>query len=323
MEKQTTISLEIYNQPDAKWNSRLKSCTSGTLFQTSEFAKFTQQTFNSESNYLTFLNSTGKIVGQILILKMPASNSRVKSIINNLTKKPSFQFRWTYGPVLFDEKHKSQILDLLQTFFKSQNFKIFGSEHPLQSDIFHKTSIFNTKQWATFIIDLSKTEEEIFKKFSKNSVQKNLKRSNKHGVTIKEISRDELCHLNNLRKDPINKKYTDTLKELEFRWDSLHDVGWNVFLAFYENQPVGGISISHFNGYITEQGISRSTLDYQQKLYSQDLLKWNIIQWGIRNKMKFFDLAGVNPTPSNKKEEGIFNYKKKWGGDLISYNLIV
>ncbi|RZD45866.1 MAG: hypothetical protein CXT78_04800 [Thaumarchaeota archaeon] len=49
-------------------------------------------------------------------------------------------------------------------------------------------------------------------------------------------------------------------------------------------------------------------------MYSQDLLKWSIIKWGINNNMKYYNLSGINPNPESKKEEGIFRYKKKWGG---------
>ena len=38
--------------------------------------------------------------------------------------------------------------------------------------------------------------------------------------------------------------------------------------------------------------------------------------------MNWYDLSGVNLNPSNKKEEGIFKYKKKWGGLQKDYWII-
>jgi len=63
-------------------------------------------------------------------------------------------------------------------------------------------------------------------------------------------------------------------------------------------------------------------LKNEKKLYSQDLIKWKIIEWGIENKMNWFDFAGANPKPQNQKEEGILRYKKKWGGKQYQYYII-
>jgi len=91
------------------------------------------------------------------------------------------------------------------------------------------------------------------------------------------------------------------------------------FLAKLDNKPVSGISFTSFNGYIIEAGIARSKDDLENNLYSMDLLKWNIIEWGIQNNMKFYDLAGFNPNPISKKEIGIAQYKKKWGGKKYDF----
>ena len=42
-------------------------------------------------------------------------------------------------------------------------------------------------------------------------------------------------------------------------------------LMFYKQNP------DFFNSYVSEWGVGRSALDYDERLYSQDLLKWEII----------------------------------------------
>ena len=96
----------------------------------------------------------------------------------------------------------------------------------------------------------------------------------------------------------------------------------NIFLAYYEGKPVGGLGVSSFNNFINEWGVGRSEIDFSKKLYAQDLIKWKIIEWGKENKLNYFDLSGVNPIPSNSKEEGIFRYKKKWGGKQVDLLII-
>ncbi len=88
------------------------------------------------------------------------------------------------------------------------------------------------------------------------------------------------------------------------------------------NLVIGGLMILYFNKYVNEWGIARTLKDTKEKTYAQDLLKWNVIKWGIENNFNFFDLTGANPNASDDKEKGIFKYKKKWGGELIKYDMI-
>ena len=80
--------------------------------------------------------------------------------------------------------------------------------------------------------------------------------------------------------------------------------------------------VSFFNNYINEWGVARTPQDSDNRLYSQELLKWKIMEWGIENKFRYYDLTGVNPEPKDEKEAGIFKFKQKWGGELMLYNLV-
>ena len=95
----------------------------------------------------------------------------------------------------------------------------------------------------------------------------------------------------------------------------LSPIGYSGFLARKDRICLGGMFFSFFNKYMNEWGVARSKLDYEEKLYSQDLIKWKIIEWGIKNKMNWYDFSGFNPSPTSSKEKGIFQYKKKWGGE--------
>ena len=85
---------------------------------------------------------------------------------------------------------------------------------------------------------------------------------------------------------------------------------------------MGGLLFSSFNDHIIEGGVVRSEIDREMKLYSQDLIKWKIIEWGIENKKLYYNFAGFNPNPQSGKEIGIMQYKKKWGGKQYDYWII-
>jgi len=141
------------------------------------------------------------------------------------------------------------------------------------------------------------------------------------GVEVEEITDESLIEFHEL----INSMYKESGKRntsyeiLKLRWKLFRPLGFSGFLAKKDNQPVGGLLFSSVNGHIVESGVARSKKDTQEKLYSQDLIKWNIIKWGVENKMKFFNLNGFNPNPSSEKEEGIRRYKEKWGGKAYYY----
>lgn len=105
-------------------------------------------------------------------------------------------------------------------------------------------------------------------------------------------------------------------------WNLMKPIGYGGFIAKKDGIPIGGMLFSFFNKIITEAGLARSKIDFSEKLYSQDLIKWNIIKWGHENGMRCYDLAGYNPYPSNTKEEGIKHYKEKWGGKKYPYWII-
>ena len=112
------------------------------------------------------------------------------------------------------------------------------------------------------------------------------------------------------------------LSTTETLWKNLHPIGLSGFMAYENDIPIGGIVVSSFNNYINEWGIARSERDTSAKLYSQDLLKWQIIEWGLEKKFRYYDLSGSNPDSTNAKELGIYRYKQKWGGNLVRYSTI-
>jgi len=168
----------------------------------------------------------------------------------------------------------------------------------------------------------SQNLETIFLNTDKNSVRKNIKRAEERGIKVHLIKSEEdiINHFKLLKEHRTrnNLKYASKEIVLEnFRIGK--NKGLAGFLAEFENQPVASIIFTYLNGQIYEEGITRSMIDIQKKLYAQELLRWNIIKWGKENDCKFYDLAGVKVESRTTKEDGIFRNKKKWGGKLIRY----
>lgn len=307
------ISIEVNDKPDSRWNARLKASPYGSIFHTYEMG-LSKSMRNQQPIFLKFVSGSGEIVGQQLVFSF--NRFKINPSLSIILKKiiPTTVIQWTYGPVIFNSNYTEQILSQLKMYIIKNNFKIQGTEHPFQSNIFldfKKPFILNKR--CTFIIDLENDLDSIWNNMDKHSVQKNIQRSKKRGVYIKEMDKSSYLKYRQL-SIKIGKDKMLNSTDIEKQWELLSNVGYTGFLAFIDEEIIGGITISFFNNYVNEFNIVRTNQDYEKKLYSQDLLKWKIIEWAKNKQCKYFDFSGANPYPLNAKEEGILRYKKKWGG---------
>jgi lipid II:glycine glycyltransferase (peptidoglycan interpeptide bridge formation enzyme) len=224
--------------------------------------------------------------------------------------------RWRYGPIIFNKNYVHEVYSELQKFLLTQKIKIKGTETPFYNNFnIQWGKSFISETWATFLIDLCKPKDSIWNDMEKHSVRKNIQRSQKRGVEVREMQDSDLPqYFEMLQETKRNVGVEINYDELAILWKTLNSIGMTGFLAFKEKQPISGILITAFNGLINEWGVARTNFDYENKLYSQDFIKWKIIEWGIEKGCKYYDLTGFNPNPKSSKEEGILKYKKKWGG---------
>ena len=317
------LTITSNTEPDVNWNKRLFNSGLGTIYQTIERGIFVK-TLNRPTHFLKFLDENQKIVGQLLVDEIPRfeqNNSR-KKFLGKIPGIKKTIYTWVSGPVIFEQKYATEIYEVLYQFLKSKKTAIDGWTHPLAPGNpapFQK--YFQIIKWGTHLIDLSKTKEEIYENIDKHSGRKNIERSIKRGVTVEEITEKSLFEFNELinsMRDEAGREKSD-IKNLKRRWKLFKPVGFSGFLAKKDKTPIGGLLFYHVNGHILEAGVARSKIDTKEKLYSQDLIKWKIIEWGLENKMRFFNLNGFNPNPISEKEKGIKRYKEKWGGKPYYY----
>lgn len=312
------IDVQCNEDVGCDWDSRLQLCSGGTIFHTRAFARFNIKAFDAQSKFLTFVDSKGEIVAQNLChIVKPVSFKR--RLYRYFRQKPARLCRWVYGPVIFNKDLALDVEKALSDFLMRQKTPVDATGHPFFPSAFKSSGTLNITPWATFILDLTRGEEELLASTRKNSVKKNIARSIQRGVTVEKITSENMPDYISIRNKSESK---DDLHKLRIQWDELQSTGYHGFLAYKDGEPVGGIAFSSFNQYINEWGIARSRRDKQDNLYSQDLLKWNIIKWGIKNNCRFYDLSGVNPNPANEQERGIYRYKSKWGGKLFHYSKI-
>ncbi|CUR50989.1 Putative acyl-CoA N-acyltransferase [Nitrosotalea devaniterrae] len=308
------FSLELKNEPPQDWNKHLLSNTTGNIFNSVEYSEYARKWLKWNPIFCRVFDSSGNILLQTLLFEYISNVKRVPHFLHGVVRKLKNSIRWNYGPITSSQECSTFFLSHIKQNYK----KVYGTTHPLSN---LEYTYFNKTLWSTFLIDLTKSKEELYGGMSKHNARKNIERSIERNVIVEEITDktlDEYSSLLDKHRSSMNLS-SGNAQEFHDMWKFLHNAGFSGFLARKDGISIGGLLFSFFNNYINEWGVARSQQDTEEKLYAQDLIKWKIIEWGIDHKMKWYDLSGVNPIPKSKKEEGILEYKKKWGGIQKNY----
>lgn len=320
------ITIQKDELPDSGWNERLVSSGLGTIYQASEIAQHHIHE-GRKPLCLKFVRDNGDIVGQLLMSEYErfANNTLRTTILKKVPNMKKMSFTWTYGPVIFDKTSNNEIYSVLGKFLLSSKHIASGWQHPLYTEgVAGLDKKFKLLPWSTFIIDLTLSKDELYNNIEKHSGRKNIERAAQRGVVTEQITDENFVEYAKLRQtQESNSNESLDLEQRKEWWSSVKKLGYLGFLAKKDGNAVSGILFSAFGGHIIEVGVARSPEDSKNNLYSQDLLKWKIIEWGKNNDMKYYNLAGFNPNPQSPKEEGIFKYKKKWGGKRYDFWRII
>lgn len=175
---------------------------------------------------------------------------------------------------------------------------------------------------ATFIIDTTKPEKEIWSAVDKDAGRWAVRKAEKLGIYVIEAKTETEL------KEYYEKLCLDTRERIEiepYPFEYLKKIrevlgeGCKLFIAKKGNEPIAGIMLMVFNGCATVCSVATSTENL--KTHAGDLIWWHAISWSCKNKISYFDLSGIDPlAPEGSKFHKIFMFKKKWGGNLIKYN---
>jgi lipid II:glycine glycyltransferase (peptidoglycan interpeptide bridge formation enzyme) len=182
---------------------------------------------------------------------------------------------------------------------------------------------FTLKKWGTIIIDLEKTEDELWTNIKKET-RKIIKKTSNSGC------KTYLCQSDNefkeyymlLKKSRNQMKFQTAPYNAAYKqWKIMHPENYHVFLIRdSKNNLLAGMGILYTADYMIEVAAARSEKSKEKHIYANDLLKWEIIKWGQKNKIKYYDLAGINPNPEHgSKDEAIKKFKEKWGGQYYDW----
>lgn len=313
-----------------EWNERLKVSEYGNVYQTTFYADYTKRRLFKTPLFIV-ARENQNVLAQLLVFRSSKLH-RYKDFITTFPGKilEKFQPRydWHFGPVIFDKERKDEVyrefLSTIATVLGKRG-RIIAIPHPLDDKLtFFSDAGFEAEERATFVVDLGQDVEELWRGMDKKSGRKNVERARKRGVRVEVIERED--EFKEYFRILVETRERSRVKVYEYQdsfalWDILgSNDAMKGFVAKKNGRVVAGILISTFNGYLNEWGAAHSSYSIENRLYANDLLRWHIIEWGHDEGYRCYDLTGVALKPKDVKEQGIYRFKKKWGGELVTYH---
>jgi len=323
------------------WNSDLKKSNYSTYLQTVENLKI-----NSNENtfpvFITILDEKDTVVGQLGMLIIKTSVQYGSTLFQKLSKmasRISTRGVWLYGPIIHTE-NKMQRIEILRMILKANNeivdkynlVFIEGYSPPLDISLCdneikeYRKDGYHSKKYVTFITDLKKPIEEIWKNVQKYT-KKNVNRSVKRGVVVKELKTfEESKQVISLFQKWGKAKgivVSDPEQQLEKFWERQNSGLEKTFLAFKEQQLVSSITVSYFNNVVIPVQVLNSYSSIARNL-GGPALTWYAIKWAKEFKFAIYDITGgpllsESDLVNDKHGMSAIHYKKKWGGKQYTH----
>lgn len=329
--------LELKNVQKEEWDKRALFVSEACVFQLSSF--LTRPLFKLDDFKPIFIvaKDGDKILGQVVIaqgsdLTRTFADSPfffvIKPILNHFFKVQ----RLLYGPLIFNKDRYYEILEEIVKYLDESIFSNcmsvknitppihdFELDHDKVRAIYEKYGFISTK-WGSFITDVSKEKEELWSMIGKESRSK-IRKAEKQGVKIVEVkSEEQLQSYYRIAKE-LSKRNGLPIKSWEAFKSSLEDPTTTIFMSYLRDIPLSG-QMALVKGRVVLLGaVTTSNYSIENKIFGNDLVQWHVIKWSKNKGCLFVDSVGVSPDKERhtKKESGIFNFKKRWGGKLVSY----
>ncbi|HAX97184.1 MAG TPA: hypothetical protein DCY35_11815 [Prolixibacteraceae bacterium] len=329
---------ELKIESEAEWQTLILNDRHADFQQSFQWARMLQLSYGYEPFFLEFSDS-GKPVGYIMLFEtFPFQKGKniSNAISNSMRKTFAKNLRCYNGPALIRTDLAAEMMDPLISWLdeKSKVNKIKGMKltlflynwHDVNSASIAKkfeSNGFTLRKWATYLVDLNQSEDMLWEYIGK-SARKSLKKVRESDVQVKRVQ----------NHDEFMEKFIKPYNRMEREHDrsqipvdhvektmNLNYLNKHYHYYYAESQGVihGAIGMCTFNGWAAEIMSSSSIYAQENHLYVQDALHWQMFLDAKNMGCHTFDMAGVNPEPKSKKEEGIDQFKKKWGGRYVEY----
>lgn len=309
------MELKLINDKD-KWNEFIESHKFVHAFQVYEWGEI-KKAQGWEPVRIGLLDKNGNIMAgaQILFKNLSFLSLKIGQI--------------PFGPVLDYDNQEilEKFFSQLYQFIKRKKYLLLLFDpYSLANDTsirpsYASKSFDHLHYRSTILLDLNKTEENIFHDFRK-TYQNEIRQAEKMGIKIIENNTEGGI-------DEFYKMYFETYQK-EKKTGLPKDFFYNIdkflfssgkarlFFAKINHQNISAVLMLYSGKTCIYMYAASTTNPELKKMPGQKLVIWQIIKHAKNNGYHFFDIGGVTPTArSGTKSWGIYFFKKGFGGKLI------
>ena len=177
----------------------------------------------------------------------------------------------------------------------------------------------------TFQLDLTRSEEELLKQMH-SKTRYNIKVAQKHNVEVKEEdSKEAFDSYLTLTMETTNRQgfYAHTPKYHTIMWETLRNtksqLQAHLFVARFNNIPLTTWILFTFKDMLYYPYGASSSM--HREVMASNLMMWEAIKFGKKQKLKLFDMwgsLGENPNPKDPWF-GFHRFKSGYGPTLIEF----
>ena len=336
------LTAEVVREVDSeRWNSLVQSVPEGTFYQTTFRASFIKKVYGGEAIYV-IVRDGREVLGILLIHKNLYKYDLFGGLPGHIRRRifralsPLIgAYMWTAGPLILAPDRMQEVCSLIlktvDDLAKTEGIICISGAVPPVFPPGKRTALdsvftscgYGQELAATFLLDLTCSIEDLWKNLHRGA-RKNLRKAERQGVGFREVANKE--EFNRCWEIYLEECKRNRLVGARFNRDSLYE--WRVshedvlqhFLAEIDGVPLAVISVVTLNGMMNEVSpttVSRYAMEHG--IWAGDVAKWGVIKWGQEKGLRVYDLAGVAPSPTTLKEEGIHRFKSKWHGEYVEY----
>ena len=230
------------------------------------------------------------------------------------------------GPVIYDinDKHLSEVLmraferearkcavvdSYIRSFFPLDDILVDRLNYALES----------YRLPCTLVIDLTKSKEELWKQLEERG-RRGIRKALKQGVIVEEgKTLEDFRTYYEISKSTAQRLQTGPVSfrlMMALRENFSKNGNFKLFLAKHNGAAVAGVIIVKWRDRVW--GWHGASLSRSWPLNANLLIHWNIIDWGVKNHLKSYDLMGIPCTnDSSRPKHGLYLFKTQLGGEIV------
>ncbi len=308
------ITLKVCNDSE-EWDQIVERSSYGTLFHTWKFLRIIEK--HTASKLYPLIGLKGETVVGIYPLFL-----QKKAFLKMVFSPPPHSAILYLGPILVEcSKIKPSKKESMHIGFQksvddfilselSANYVSVATAPGLSDSRPLKWSGYNVKPMYSYLLDLSKGEEYLWKQLTKN-LRQNINKTKRKNVSIEKGSRKDLETIYELLTDRYNKQMKTVTVPKEYLFDIYDNFQENIkiFVARYDGEIItGGIDVWYKDKIISWIGSPKTSL---KGISPNDLLFWETLKQGCESGFKQYEIIGTAGS------ERLHSYYSKCNPELL------